>query len=49
MVASYSELYEEGKVENINGVWPEILLEIANSYLFKIISAAPSVAHSSSK
>ena len=27
MVASYSELYEEGEVENINGVWQVFLLK----------------------
>ena len=25
--ASYSELYEEGEVEHINGVWPVFLLK----------------------
>ena len=29
MVASYSELYEEGEVEHINGVWPVSLLKTA--------------------
>ena len=27
VVASYLELYEEGKVEHINGVWPVFLIE----------------------
>ena len=27
VVASYSELYEEGEVEHINGVWPVFLLK----------------------
>ena len=29
VVASYSELYEEGEVEHINGVWPVFLLKLA--------------------
>ena len=29
VVASYSELYEEGEVEHINGVWPVFLLKTA--------------------
>ena len=29
MVASYSELYEEGEVEHINCVWPVFLLKTA--------------------
>ena len=27
VVASYLELYEEGEVEHINGVWPVFLFE----------------------
>ena len=30
VVASYSELYEEGEVEHINFVWPVFLLKTAN-------------------
>ena len=30
VVASYSELYEEGEVEHINGVWPVSLLKQLN-------------------
>jgi len=30
VVASYSELYEEGEVDHINGVWPDFLLMTAN-------------------
>ena len=33
VVASYSELYEEGEVKHINGVWPVFLLRLANSKL----------------
>ena len=34
MVASYSELYEEGEVDHINGVWPDFLLKTANFTAF---------------
>ena len=30
MVASYSELHEEGEVEHINSVWPVFLLKQLN-------------------
>ena len=30
VVASYLEIYEEGEVEHINGVWPDFLLRTAN-------------------
>ena len=42
MVASYSELYEEGEVDHINGVWPDFLLKIANfTALIIFIKATP--------
>ena len=30
MVASYSQLYEEGEVEHINSLWPVFTLKKAN-------------------
>ena len=33
MVQCYSELYEEGEVEHINGIWPSFLTYIRESEL----------------
>ena len=33
MVACYSELYEEGEVDHINGVWPAFLLKTRKTQL----------------
>ena len=41
MVASYSELYEEGEAEHINGVWPVFLLKtakISSNYIMTFTS-----------
>ena len=45
VVASYSELYEEGEVAHINGVWPVFLLKLANSKLIGLSRAVGVVNH----
>ena len=36
MVVSYLELYEEGEVEHINGVWPVFLFDQLLQYMYPL-------------